>query len=514
MASAITREDVTFESNTVQPLPPQRNRWPIAGWALVGAVVGAALVWMAHRALIDDAYITFSYVQNLVADGHWGLIPTEESNAATSPLNVLLLAAATWLVSLVTGEVRPVAGFSLLTIALTALLTGWAAATARRLGRSSAWSLAVLAVVLANPFVNASLGMEVVLTAALLMGLVQAAVRGSSVAFGVLAGLLVLTRLDLGVIVAAVFLLSPSIRRPFWRAPVIAAAVSLPWYAFSWWHFGSAIPDTFVIKTLQESFGDATFANGLWSFWAGRGELAMWLGVAPALVGLVVVAGLLVAGVRRRVTAAQWPIAGLGLGGVAYFAAYSLLGVPPYQWYYAPSTVALGVAGVFGLALLAGRSRLAVAVPVAVAVALTALTVVALPERTLSWERPIYFGNWALPAQYLQVGEDVGRLVGDATVIAPPEIGTLAYACECSIVDAFSDPGRTLPLIEERIDQSGSVGTALLEANFVRRDESVQPREAEFELVYTKDAPPPDLPSWQVWSPATGDGTLFLQPLG
>ena len=36
-------------------------------------------------------------------------------------------------------------------------------------------------------------------------------------------------------------------------------------------------------------------------------------------------------------------------------------------------------------------------------------------------------------------------------VIAPPEIGTLAYYCECSIVDAFSDRGRVVPLIEERV---------------------------------------------------------------
>ena len=41
-------------------------------------------------------------------------------------------------------------------------------------------------------------------------------------------------------------------------------------------------------------------------------------------------------------------MAGLGVGGIADFAAYCLLGVPPYHWYYVSSTVALGVTGIFG----------------------------------------------------------------------------------------------------------------------------------------------------------------------
>ena len=42
-----------------------------------------------------------------------------------------------------------------------------------------------------------------------------------------------------------------------WRA----AVVGLPWYVFSWFYFGSAIPDTLVIKQSQ-GWGD--FVRGLW----------------------------------------------------------------------------------------------------------------------------------------------------------------------------------------------------------------------------------------------------------
>ncbi len=71
---------------------------------------------------------------------------------------------------------------------------------------------------------------------------------------------------------------------------------------------------------------------------------------------------------------------------------------------------------------------------------------------------------------------EIGELVGDATVKSPPEIGTVAYACDCSVVDVFSDPGRTLPLIEKRIREAGPVMRFLLEANFARLDRSQRPR--------------------------------------
>ena len=45
----------------------------------------------------------------------------------------------------------------------------------------------------------------------------------------------------------------------------------------------------------------------------------------------------------------------LGLGALADYGAYCALGVPPYHWYYVSSTVALGITGVFGLALLLRR---------------------------------------------------------------------------------------------------------------------------------------------------------------
>ena len=130
---------------------------------------------VAHRGLIHDAYITLSYARNVAAHLHWGMIPTEESNTATSPLNVVMLAVATWITG-VTGALRPVLGLGILTVALSASMAVWAAQIARRINVSGAWSLAVLAVVFANPFVDSAIGLEVVPIAAFLIGLTAQAV--------------------------------------------------------------------------------------------------------------------------------------------------------------------------------------------------------------------------------------------------------------------------------------------------------------------------------------------------
>ena len=494
---------------------PERARRRVGDlwWAVPGALVGGIVIYAAQRGLIDDAYITLSYVRNVAEDLHWGLTPTQESNTATSPLNVMLLVLATWAGG-VTGELRPVLGLEILTVVLSAAMAVWAAQIARRINVSAAWTLAVLALVFANPFVNSALGLEVVPIAAFLIGLTAQAAAGRRLAFGILAGLLVLTRPDLGIVVAVVYLVVPALRRRFWVVPLTATAVVLPWWAFSWYHFGSAVPTTFVIKTFQRSFGDATFSNGLWKMWQLGNTLPLALALVPAAIGLVTVLCMLAAGLSRRLPQELWALVGLGLGAIADFGAYCLLGVPPYHWYYVSSTVALGITGVFGLALLLRRARpVRVAAPIVTALVLAVAAVASLGGRPVPWSHPVIFGNWVLPEEYLAMGEEIGQRVGAATVKSPPEIGTVAYACDCSVVDVFSDPGRTLPLIEKRIREAGPVTRFLLEANFARLDRTQRPRRAEYRLVWTRRSAPPGRPAWSTGSPWTGEGTIYLEPI-
>ena len=501
---------------------PDRDAWSGHGqrrtaWLCGGAaLLAAGLFWLVRGALVDDAYITLSYARNLATRFHWGLIAAEPANAATSPLNVLLLGGATALLRL-GGGVHPVAGLGL-------VLVGSAVAMAWAWGKvADALRLPLLApafgltLVLLNPLVLSSTGMEVLLIPAVLVGMLAAAVRGRSVAFGVLAGLAVLTRLDLVVFVVPLAIASVGVRRRLPTAATAAAAVALPWFAWSWWHFGSAIPDTFAIKTVQRSFGPWTFGNGPLDLF-NRNALSTSVAFAPALLGLVALLSWAAAGLARRRVARPdlLPAVALGAAGVAYYAVYARLGVPPYQWYYVPSIAALSIAlcVLLGAALCGGRAlRRAVAAPGLALVACLVLGSVAADVRGgVPWKVPPHFGNWATPEGYTWIGRQLGRRVGAATVASPGEIGALAYFCECAIVDAFSDRGRAIPLIEQRLAAAGPVVRPLLELNYLRLDRDRQPRPARYQLIWGF-GPPTGLGQWPTRSPTMGVGHLRLEEL-
>lgn len=96
----------------------------VAVWLCGGAaLLAVGLFWLVRWALFDAAYITLSYARNLATDLLWGLIASEPSNAAMSPLNVLLLGGATALLRL-GGGVYPVAGQAVVVVGC-AVATAW-----------------------------------------------------------------------------------------------------------------------------------------------------------------------------------------------------------------------------------------------------------------------------------------------------------------------------------------------------------------------------------------------------
>jgi hypothetical protein len=452
------------------------------------AVAATAVFLLVSRALIDDAYITMAYARNLAFHLHWGMIADEAANSATSPLNVIALGAITVVVR------DGVVAVGVLFVGATVLAAHWLAELAADTGLHRALPVVAVGTLLVNPLLLSTVGLEPYLTAALLAGLLRYGVARRSVAFGVLAGLCVLARPDTAVVVVVVAL----VLRPAWlRAIGAALAVTLPWYVFSWFVLGSALPDTLVMKS-----GDAWDAFGFWNgplLYLLKFPAAAALSFLPVLAGLAALVGLLV--VRPREPWARAAVAA-GLGAVGHYGAYCLLHTAPYHWYYAP----LIIGTTFCAAIVAVRRRWAV---VAAAGLACAALVVDL-QHGVPWTRAAISTNWATAAEYERMGTDLRPLVGTAAVESPGEIGTLAYYCDCTIVDAFSDRGRVIAAIEAR-EQAGGLGAALLRLNYLHLDRGQAPRPVEYRLRYEAHKPPAGPDQWPVDHWVDGRGRIVLQ---
>ena len=501
-------------SSPVSPASPQARRTERADLLLAGgAAVVAALCFLLVRAsLIDDAYITLSYARNLAEEFHWGLTPFRTANSATSPLNVLVLGLAAFVVR------DPVWGLGVVFVVLTTLQALGLARLARRLDLSRGAAVAATALLLLSPLFLAIVGMEMTLALTLAVWATVAAAEHRPVLFGALAAALVLTRVDLAVIPLVLLLSSRGLLRRTHVVLGTALLVAAPWYVFSWVALGALVPDTLVIKTVSTgAWGPWDFANG-WQLYLERYPAATVLAALPALAGLL---ALLVWPFVRR--SPRWaglgPVVALGAGGVLHAVAYSLLAPPPFHWYYAPSVGALTVTAAFLGAAAAGRRTAASATspaparrrPVALlaaggAAALLLVDAAFAVQRGLPWEMTPITTNWATAEQYLAMGEDLHAEIGDDVVRSPGEIGTLAYACRCDIVDPFSDRGTLLPQIDQRQEEAGTVMRLLLRLNFANLDRppAAEPDRA---LVYEQDRPDGDWPVTSAWR---GAGSFSL----
>ncbi|WP_336027878.1 hypothetical protein [Geodermatophilus sp. FMUSA9-8] len=502
-------------SSPVSPPSPRPRRTERADLLLAGgAAVVAALCFLLVRAsLIDDAYITLSYARNLAEEFHWGLTPFRTANSATSPLNVLVLGLAAFVVR------DPVWGLGVVFVVLTALQALGLARLARRLDLSRGAAVAATALLLLSPLFLAIVGMEMTLALTLAVWATVAAAERRPVLFGALAALLVLTRVDLAVVPLVLLLATPGLLRRTHVVLGTALLVAAPWYVFSWVALGALVPDTLVIKTVSTgAWGPWDFANG-WQLYLERYPAATVLAAIPALAGLLAL--VVWPFVRRR---ARWaglgPVVALGAAGVLHAVAYSLLAPPPFHWYYAPSVGALTVTAAFLGAAAAGRRpapaadgspapvrrRPVALLAAAVAAALLLVDAAFALQRGVPWEMTPITTNWATAEQYLAIGEDLRAEVGDDVVRSPGEIGTLAYACRCDIVDPFSDRGTLLPQIDQRQEEAGTVMRLLLRLNFANLDRppAAEPDRA---LVYEGGRPDGDWPVTSAWR---GSGSFSL----
>jgi hypothetical protein len=507
-------------SDPVAPLADLDSRYTL--WALITrplplilvvALLSGLVFALMRLALIDDAYITLTYARNLALHLHWGMYLESMSNTATSPLNVLVLAGLIAILG------RPVVAVAIVFVAANVLTVIALQRAGARLGLPGWYAGVAVAVLLANPIILSSIGLETSLGIALVALLFMVVIEERPILSGLLLGLIALTRIDLLVIAGSLLAVARPAFRHWWKTAVTVVTVAAPWFIFSWVVLGSAVPDTLFIKTIQRALGAADVSQGI-RFYFDVYPVATLLSFIPAALGLVallrwtLLRARAVSGARRL----DMPAA-LAVGGLLHYLAYTQLGVPPYHWYYAPSIAALTVfvaafvGGAFASPASSGsRSSWRVAAIPPLAIALLLLP--ASAALTMK-DRPVRYApmmtNWASAAQYARIATELPGLVGNGAVsFEYGEIGAIAYFCDCVILDIFSDRGRLADVMAAVQRQLRLRRTWLEGLNFRYRDESVPPHRAEYKLEYVEQVSASALASWPVSSPWKGPGTMQL----
>lgn len=274
-------------------------------------------------------------------------------------------------------------------------------------------------------------------------------------------GLVVLARPDAGVFALtaalAAVLAAPSVGVAARRVAVMTATamgVVTPWLVASTLLFGVPVPDTLAWKTAQtQGLGGKLYDEALPLF------LEFFPGATTVTAALVLVGVVALLGWLQVAPTHPAPVI-LGGGAVLHAAVMTILGVPPFTWYYAPVVAAAALLTALGAAALlpyrvgVPQLGLVVVVPV-VAVLLGAVVYGVSHDRQAV---PMH-ANGATAQQYAAIAASVPA--GTVLETAHGEVGALAFFCKCTVVDPLSDPGRMAPVIEAQLAQPGGRGAAL-----------------------------------------------------
>ncbi len=401
---------------------------------------------------VDDAYITLSYARTFAESGVWGMHAPFVSNAATSPLNVFLLSA------LIKLGVPGLWAIYVSECLLVGVIFGTLTLLSRRMFGSELWAYVGTLALFTNPLLISTSGLETYLFIAVLLGCCVAYVLERYWLLGFAAGFLVLARPD------GILLLVPLLALMIWEGKraldfgkVIAgfAMIVGAWGFVSWLYLGSAIPDTYFIKRKEAAWGDISFAKGLALYFVNR-PLAMFLSLAA---GVFVPFALPLAK-----TNADWRRFVVLVGGLAllHYTAYSLLGLPPYHWYYGILVGALALIGAGGLVALAAHARGRLTLCLAAVLALGSMAICA--EAALAHEQMPTGTNWGTVRQYRGIAEWLNVHMPAAEYRMIGELGIIQYYGRADAVNSFSDR-RILRDFAARLPD-GSVRKWLADANF------------------------------------------------
>jgi hypothetical protein len=400
---------------------------PILIWSAVAVATIVILIWggttpPSHA--FDDAYITYRYADN-VRRG-LGLVynPGDWVLGTTTPLFALLLG----ILGLIFTDIE-VLGHWLGVISWIA--AAWAVgAIFWQEKRPYTAMIAPLFMALQPAMLNV-LGMETPLVVALLLASAWAWLGNRSTLAAILLAALILVRLD-GALWALIIGVEMWRRngRPPWRVALLTVLLAAPWFLYAQWQYGNFLPNSVVAKTGQITRmavgGQTSFIRGFVKSWS-------WMST-PALISfsLLVLAGMwaIVKDLRKFWWIPIWII--------LYLAAYTVLGVANFPWYYTPLTVVIALLAAMGTGRLLGEGAENAWAPQMQRI-LAALAFVSLFVLTSAWFtqgkviqiRPGYRAN------YPSIGHWLNEHTPEDARVATIEIGVIGFFSQRPILDTM-----------------------------------------------------------------------------
>ncbi|MEB3166149.1 MAG: hypothetical protein VKO65_05700 [Cyanobacteriota bacterium] len=393
--------------------------------ALISAIAAGLWFLQFQGKYIDDAYITLAYARTLAEHGVWGTHPSAMSNAATSPISVILEAC------LIRIGWDPTWAIWLLNVATTLVLAFAINTIHKNLGnRNTTDNLLTTALIATSPLIASTLGLETYLYGTLYTLAIACYLSGRLAGSMAIISLLPLARPD-GLIPSAVMLALLLRKRPSLIKPLyLFMLIPLTWLLFSWLHLGSLLPDTLFIKQTEKSWGRFSFANGLLAYLKVY-PVAVLASLAP--VGLLSIVDIRT--IKKTGPTAAFLITAL-LPAALVSVAYAALSVPPYHWYYGfPLFMTVLAASVLSLSGHGWRRKLALGTHGLVVGASSVISMDSLHTRNST---PITT-NWGTVPEYRQIALDTNKALKGKNFKLQGELGIIQFYSQGIAINEFSD---------------------------------------------------------------------------
>jgi hypothetical protein len=398
-------------------------------------LLAIVFLMLLRAMMLDDAYITYSYSRNFARTGQLLYHPAIAYFSTTAPLyGVLLGLPARYGLSI--PEVSD--AFSAASIFGSSVFVY----LLFRRHQARIGGLLAALLILTSPLLWLSLGLETCWLLFLICGAFYCSDAGRSVLTGFLLGLATLTRGDALIATAIVILHHVFVlRRPIeWKGLIAYLAIVLPFLAYLVVSFGSPLPETMYAKQAQARLGisgfytDTSLVEGLGIMWRG------WLN--QSLLYLLIVPALALGAIALPKARWGWGIVAWGL---VHLAAYMILGVTPYFWYYAPVVVTMAATAGLGLQWLDERLRSgwAQTASIIAGALLVGAQIVSLQQISAGITGPVLAdsdpNSKVLPgingALYRQVGDWLNANTLPSATVGVTEVGIIGFYADRLMID-------------------------------------------------------------------------------